>query len=168
MVYVHNNLPPFGHPAASDTHSSMHVDVNTCQIQDGRHTHGMVWEFVTIIALSLMVAAHGYMWKVYSNRIKKLKVDKSMIKANSLEDPSVQKALARTKTAAQIDVDLTTNKYSLAAVCFAVVVLTILLTTYDIYSASIHGWIFLLILPLPAYMLISNLCNICSISVKGL
>lgn len=120
----------------------------------------MSWEYGVIVVLILMAMVHLCLARTYSRRIMQLGMEVAETELEISSDGKLDEVLTDgVRMLAQAEADRTGNRYALVIDAICIGVLIILAALHYMAGVAQVGWMSLLFLPLPAFMLRHHLGN---------
>lgn len=127
----------------------------------------MEWEYAVVGILAAVLAVHTHMNRTYSRRIRRLSAEVTETESDTNGGDELDEALTDgVRMLAQAKADRTGNAYALAIGAMCIGGLSVLSVLSGVIKTEPAGWMSLLFLPLPAFMLLHHLGNIYGSSVR--
>lgn len=125
-----------------------------------------MFEYVVMAVLLSLVIIHTIFDRMYSRRLRQLDADITDMESEPIGD--VRDAITdRFRMSAQAKVDRTNNRHVLAINIICIAGLAILLVLHHIDAIQPMGWMSLLLLSLPAFMLFYLIRDVYHYPVRG-
>ena len=120
----------------------------------------MEWEYVVVVVLVAVFLVHVFLNKTYSRRIRRLDMEVVETESDVTGGDELDEALTDgVGMLAQAKADRTGNRYALVIGAMCIGGLFVLAALPRVVETEPVGWMSLLFLPLPAFMLLHHLGN---------